>query len=91
LRRDLRTLTQRQKHFSEPSTHLLSRRPELNWEILAEAIERAFENREMEIDIASIGISPFLRISSCEADAVKRISKAVETYGCACKSIRSCK
>lgn len=36
----------------------MTRQPELNREVLSTAIKRTFANRGVEIDLASIGLSP---------------------------------
>jgi hypothetical protein len=51
----LRMLNTRMKDYFD--LWLLTRQPELNREVLAEAIKRTFANRGMEIDLAPIGLS----------------------------------
>jgi hypothetical protein len=52
----LRMLNTRMKDYF--NLWLLTRQPELNKEVLGTAIKRTFANRGMEIDTASIGLSP---------------------------------
>lgn len=62
----LRMLNTRMKDYFD--LWLLTRQPQLNREVLADAIKRTFANRGMEIDIAPIGLS-----SAFGDDSVKKM------------------